>query len=178
MTPILIQDYKSPVGELIVGSFNNQLVLCDWKYRKMRDSIDSRIKNALDAQYVEETCESNNIAVQQLQEYFSEKRSSFDLNIRLVGTDFQQNVWHELLKIPYGKTDTYLDLSKKINNVKAIRAVASANGANSLSIIVPCHRVIGSNQQLIGYAGGIAAKKKLLQLEKCEIFANQLDLFS
>ena len=94
----------------------------------------------------------------------------------LVGSDFQKTVWNTLLQIPYGKTETYLGLSKSMNNEKAIRAVASANGANAFSIIVPCHRVIGSDGKLVGYAGGLSVKKKLLELEGA-LATNQLSLF-
>jgi methylated-DNA-[protein]-cysteine S-methyltransferase len=89
----------------------------------------------------------------------------FDLPLLMVGSDFQQKVWRALLTIPYGTTSSYLQLSKQLNNEKAIRAVANANGANALAIIVPCHIIIGSNGDLVGYTGGIATKKKLLTLE-------------
>lgn len=104
-------------------------------------------------------------AVYQLQEYFEGQRETFNLQLNLQGTPFQQGVWEELLKIPYGKTMSYLELSKKLDNVKAIRAVAAANGKNPLWIIVPCHRVIGSDGSLTGYAGGLHRKKWLLEHE-------------
>lgn len=104
-------------------------------------------------------------AVLQLQEYFNGKRTEFSFKINPAGTDFQQKVWQELLKIPYGKTCSYLELSKKLGDVKAIRAVASANGKNPLWIVVPCHRVIGSDGSLTGYAGGLWRKKWLLEHE-------------
>lgn len=104
-------------------------------------------------------------AVQQLGEYFEGKRQKFDLKLNPQGTDFQKKVWNELLNIPYGKTISYLDLSKKLGDVKAIRAAASANGKNPLWIVVPCHRVIGSNGDLTGYAGGLHRKKWLLEHE-------------
>lgn len=104
-------------------------------------------------------------AVLQLQEYFNGKRTEFSFKINPAGTDFQQKVWQELLNIPYGKTCSYLDLSKKLGDVKAIRAVASANGKNPLWIVVPCHRVIGSDGSLTGYAGGLWRKKWLLEHE-------------
>ena len=103
--------------------------------------------------------------IQQLDEYFSGQRKTFDLPLKQPGTDFQQKVWSLLLKIQYGKTISYNDLSKQYGDVKAIRAVASANGKNDLAIIVPCHRVIGSNQSLTGYAGGLWRKKWLLEHE-------------
>jgi len=104
-------------------------------------------------------------AVIQLQEYFEGKRTHFDLKINPKGTDFQRSVWHELLNIPFGKTLSYMELSKKVGDVKAIRAVASANGKNPLWIVIPCHRVIGADGSLTGYAGGLGRKKWLLDLE-------------
>jgi len=104
-------------------------------------------------------------AVKQLQEYFEGKRTTFNFPINPKGTDFQQKVWKALLEIPYGKTTSYLELSKKLGDVKAIRAVASANGKNPLWIVVPCHRVIGSDGSLTGYAGGLWRKKWLLEHE-------------
>lgn len=104
-------------------------------------------------------------AVSQLNEYFEGKRQNFDFKINPKGTEFQQKVWQELLAIPFGKTMSYLDLSKKLGDVKAIRAVASANGKNPLWIVVPCHRVIGTDGSLTGYAGGLWRKKWLLEHE-------------
>jgi methylated-DNA-[protein]-cysteine S-methyltransferase len=104
-------------------------------------------------------------AVTQLQQYFDGKRIDFDFKLNPKGTDFQQKVWQELLKIPFGKTMSYMDLSKKLGDVKAIRAVASANGKNPLWIVVPCHRVIGTDGSLTGYAGGLWRKKWLLEHE-------------
>ncbi|WP_017495873.1 methylated-DNA--[protein]-cysteine S-methyltransferase [Flavobacterium sp. WG21] len=104
-------------------------------------------------------------AVSQLQEYFDGKRTDFDLKLNPKGTDFQQKVWKSLLEIPYGKTISYMDQTKKLGDIKAIRAVASANGKNPLWIVVPCHRVIGTNGSLTGYAGGLSRKKWLLEHE-------------
>ena len=112
--------------------------------------------------------------VSQLQEYFNGQRNHFDFKLNPQGTDFQQRVWQELLAIPFGKTMSYLDLSKKLGDVKAIRAVASANGKNPLWIVVPCHRVIGSDGSLTGYAGGLWRKKWLLEHENP---TNQQSLF-
>lgn len=104
-------------------------------------------------------------AVLQLQEYFEGKRTEFDLKLNPKGTEFQQKVWKSLLEIPYGKTVTYMDQTKKLGDIKAIRAVASANGKNPLWIVIPCHRVIGTNGSLTGYAGGLSRKKWLLEHE-------------
>jgi methylated-DNA-[protein]-cysteine S-methyltransferase len=104
-------------------------------------------------------------AVLELNEYFDGKRREFEFDMNPSGTDFQKSVWKELLNIPFGKTMSYMDLSKKLGDVKAIRAVASANGKNPLWIVVPCHRVIGSDGSLTGYAGGLWRKKWLLEHE-------------
>ena len=101
----------------------------------------------------------------QLDEYFNGKRMEFALPIKFIGSDFQNGVWRELLQIPYGRTISYLQLSKNINNVKAIRAVGTANGSNKIVIVVPCHRVIGSNGSLVGYGGDLWRKKWLLDHE-------------
>lgn len=173
---IQISYFKTVFGELILGSFNNQLCLADWRYRKMRIAIDQRIKNGLNAIYIEESSPIIEETKIQFNQYFEGKRTFFDIPLLFVGTDFQKSVWNELMKIPFGKTETYLGLSKNLENEKAIRAVASANGANAISIIVPCHRIIGSNGNLIGYAGGLATKMKLLELENPS-FNQQLTLF-
>lgn len=104
-------------------------------------------------------------AVFQLDDYFEGKRINFTFKLNPSGTEFQQKVWRELLEIPFGKTMSYLELSKKMGDVKAIRAVASANGKNPLWIVVPCHRVIGTDGSLTGYAGGLWRKKWLLEHE-------------
>ncbi|MEC4003428.1 methylated-DNA--[protein]-cysteine S-methyltransferase [Flavobacterium sp. SUN052] len=113
-------------------------------------------------------------AVTQLQEYFEGKRTDFSFKLNPKGTEFQQKVWQGLLEIPFGKTMSYLDLSKKLGDVKAIRAVASANGKNPLWIVIPCHRVIGTDGSLTGYAGGLWRKKWLLEHENP---TNQQSLF-
>lgn len=112
--------------------------------------------------------------VAQLKDYFSGKRNDFDLKLNPKGTDFQQKVWKELLNIPFGKTMSYLDIAKKLGDPKVIRAAASANGKNPLWIVVPCHRVIGTDGSLTGYAGGLWRKKWLLEHENP---TNQQSLF-
>lgn len=105
------------------------------------------------------------VAVTQINEYFSGTRTDFDFRLNPNGTDFQKKVWQELLNIPYGKTISYLDLAKKLGDPKVIRAAASANGKNPLWIVIPCHRVIGTDGSLTGYAGGLWRKKWLLEHE-------------
>ena len=173
---IKIQYFKTTFGELILGSYENKLCLCDWRYRKMRASVDSRIKKYLNSDFIEETSEVIEECKTQLTEYFEGKRNEFDLPLHLAGTEFQKKVWDALIKVPYSETSSYLELSKDIGNIKAIRAVASANGANAIAIIIPCHRIIGSDGSLVGYAGGLSTKKKLLDLEGA-LNKNQLSLF-
>lgn len=177
MNNINVRYYKSPVGELIVGEYEGKICLCDWRYRNMRAAIDQRIRNGVGAMYVERDSSVIDDAIQQLDSYFIGELEIFDLPLYLVGTAFQKNVWRGLIKIPYGKTDSYIGFSRKLNNEKAIRAVASANGANAISIIVPCHRIIGSKGELVGYAGGLPAKKKLLHIESKNKSPEQMQLF-
>ncbi len=175
---INIQHFKTPYGELILGEYNEKICLCDWRYRKMRQAIDDRIQEGLQATF---ELKQTDLIIEtqfQLEEYFRKQRTNFELPLLLIGTTFQKSVWNELLKIPYGKTETYMGLSHKLNNTRAIRAVAAANGANAISIIVPCHRIVGSNGELVGYAGGVDVKQKLLRLENSANYAEQLKLFN
>jgi methylated-DNA-[protein]-cysteine S-methyltransferase len=173
---IKINYFQTPVGELILGSFEGKLCLADWRYRKMRSAIDKRICTSLKSKFVEGDSQVLQDCKSQLNEYFENERVDFDIPLLFVGTEFQKQVWDSLLQVPYGKSETYLGLSKILGNEKAIRAVATANGANAISIIVPCHRIIGSNGDLVGYAGGLPAKKKLLELEGA-LSTSQLGLF-
>ena len=163
---ITIQYWQSPAGALVLGSYGEKLCLADWRYRKQRERIDRRLQKTLKAEYKESSSNVIEETIAELEEYFVEKRKDFDIPLLLSGTDFQRSVWKGLLQIPYGSTVSYLDLAKSIGNEKAVRAVASANGANAISILIPCHRVVGSNGTLTGYAGGLDVKEKLLTLEK------------
>lgn len=163
---IRIQRYHSPCGDLILGSLGSELCLCDWAVEKHHASVEARLRRLLKAGFEEAAsedilCET----ARQLDEYFAGKRTVFDLPLLFAGTDFQKKVWHKLEEIPYGSTVSYGELAGQLGMPKAVRAVANANGANAISIIVPCHRVIGSDHSLTGYGGGLAAKKKLLELE-------------
>lgn len=151
-----------------MGAYADKLCLADWRYRTKRSQIDTRLQQGLKAKYVEQDTAILAKTRTQLGEYFNGERVIFDIPLWMVGTDFQKQVWHELMQIPYGKTCSYLELSKHIGNEKAVRAVASANGANAISIIIPCHRVMGSHGSLVGYAGGLDTKQKLLNLEQRE----------
>ncbi|MGA1940875.1 methylated-DNA--[protein]-cysteine S-methyltransferase [Arcobacter sp. YIC-310] len=162
---IFVQYFKNNFTEFIVGSYDNKICLLDYRYRKNRNTIDNRMKKYLKTDIVFESTDIIEKAIVQIEEYFEKKRKTFDLPLLFVGSDFQKKVWTALVEVPYSQTSSYLDLAKKIGNEKAVRAVANANGANALSIVVPCHRIIGTNKKLIGYAGGLELKKKLLDLE-------------
>jgi methylated-DNA-[protein]-cysteine S-methyltransferase len=166
MNQINIQYFKTRIGELILGSFEEKLCLLDFRYRRMRAVVDKRIKKGLEAEFVEQSNDILTEAKVQIDEYLDGDRISFEIPVLMVGTEFQKDVWKTLRQVPYGKTSTYLDIAKSINNEKAVRAVASANGANSISLIIPCHRVIGSDGELVGYGGGLSVKKRLLKLEQ------------
>lgn len=120
--------------------------------------------------------EVNKCAVQ-LKEYFAKDRKTFELSLKPAGTDFQQSVWNELHNIPFGKTTTYARQAAKLGDLKAIRAVGTANGKNPISIVTPCHRVIGSNGSLTGYAGGLDKKEWLLKHEGV-ILGTQMGMFN
>lgn len=171
MNTIRVKNHKTPYGELLLGSIDGQLCLCDWRYRAKRDSIDQRLKRYFKAEMICSEHSIIDLTIEQLDEYFLGRRRQFTLPIAFAGTDFQQAIWRQLQEIPFGETVTYAKLAERAGDVKAVRAVANANGANALSIIVPCHRVIGSNGQLTGYAGGLNAKQKLISLEQPDLFS-------
>ena len=146
-----ISYYSSPLGKL--------------RIQCSEEHVEAIVFAAENEDMTEEKHQLLSLTKAQLQEYFAGERRNFELPLKQLGTDFQQKVWQLLLQIPFGKTISYNDLSKQYGDLKAIRAVASANGKNNLAIIVPCHRVIGSNQSLTGYAGGLWRKKWLLEHE-------------
>lgn len=145
------------------------------------DEIEGRISSITvldeEVELSEPKTEVSKLAVQQLHEYFAGKRSTFDFPCNQPGTPFQKQVWQELSKVGFGSTQSYLQLSVQFGNPLAIRAIASANGKNKLWIVVPCHRIIGKNGELTGYAGGLWRKKWLLQHEATLTGKAQTELF-
>lgn len=166
MNQVSVKYVRTRIGELILGSYEGKLCLLDFRYRKMRTAIDNRIRSGLNAEFILKDDETLERTRKQLDEYLDGTRTRFDIPILMVGTDFQKAVWNVLMEVPYGKTASYLDLAIAIDNGNAVRAVAGANGANAIAMIIPCHRIIGSNGELVGYGGGLAVKKKLLDLEQ------------
>lgn len=183
---IIVKPYQSACGTLLLGSFEGKLCLCDWVMEKnrgdldlslraedtgrqavmqMRAMVNHRLRRMLKADFCEGTDEVIVRAEEQMDEFFGGRRTTFDVGLLLVGTDFQHRVWCELQEIPYGTTISYQELAQRIGMPKAVRAVANAVGANAISIFIPCHRVIGADGSLTGYAGGVDAKFSLLKLE-------------
>ncbi len=142
-------DFETPLGKLYIGADDEFITNIGFSKISAEKRETLLIKEAF----------------RQLNEYFNGKRRDFDLPIKTEGTDFQKLVWRELKKIPYGKTASYLDIATAIQNPKACRAVGMANNKNKICIVIPCHRVIGKNGTLTGYAGGLGIKEKLLKIE-------------
>lgn len=165
MQQINIQYYNSPCGELILASVGDELCLCDWNEKPCAERNKLRLARYMNADFKIETSSVLELARLQLDEYFLGIRRSFDIPLRPIGTDFQKKVWHALLNIPYGETRSYKEIAISMGNPNGTRAVAGAIGANGISIFIPCHRVIGSNHSLTGFAGGLDAKRRLLELE-------------
>lgn len=166
MNTINISYYTNHGFDLILGSFDNKLCLVGFMGSKHREKQDSKLQRDLKAKFVEHEDEVLLQTVKELDEYFEGKRIEFRVPLLMVGTEFQKSVWKALQQIPYGETSTYKKQAKMIDNEKAVRAVANANGANPISIIVPCHRIIGSDGTLTGFGGGLDLKQKLLNIEK------------
>jgi methylated-DNA-[protein]-cysteine S-methyltransferase len=163
---INIQHHKTEIGELILGSFDGRLCLLGFGDKERRRVIDDRVKKRLDTEFVERNDEILEKTRKQVDQYLTGNRKEFDLPLLMVGTDFQRRVWKALMKIPYGVTSTYRQIAEDIGSPKAIRAVGNANNENPISIIVPCHRIIGSDGKLAGYGGGLSVKRRLLRLEQ------------
>lgn len=170
MDVIITREYEAPCGGLLLGAYGDELCLCDWQVERHRGLIDRRLVKVLKADMQEGSSVVIERSVTQLDEYFAGERREFDVPLMFVGTEFQKRVWRELLNVPYGATVSYGEMARRIGMPTAVRAVANANGANSISIFAPCHRVIGSDNSLTGYGGGIEAKRWLLELEGLGIF--------
>lgn len=166
MNQINIQRHRTEVGELVLGSFRGKLCLLGFGGREMIGTVEDRIKKALNAEFVEQDDEVLKKTRMELDEYFRGLRRRFDIPLLMVGTGFQKSVWKELVSIPCGATSTYGQIAEDMGNPRAVRAVGSACGANPISIIVPCHRVIGRDGELVGYGGGLSLKRRLLELER------------
>ena len=190
--------HATPCGVLRLGAFGGRLCLCDWADDPARDFVVRRLERGLHVRFApwpddgslsgsgfrgisdtpEPDCSDNpddadrcvlDRAARQFDEYFAGRRRVFDLPLLTVGTPFQRAVWELLTEIPFGETRSYAWLAAQLGHPRAVRAVAAANRANALSIFIPCHRVVGSDGSLTGYAGGLAAKRLLLGLEQQQL---------
>jgi len=159
----------TPLGPMLAGAVDEGICLLEFTDRRMLETQIERIKRLLNAELMPGQIKHFEELDKQLKEYFEGKRKKFDLPLVIDGTAFQQKVWKELLKIPFGETRSYQEQALALGNPEAIRAVARANGDNRISIIIPCHRVIGKNGRLVGYGGGMWRKQFLLNLEKGHI---------
>ncbi|WP_180008536.1 methylated-DNA--[protein]-cysteine S-methyltransferase [Acinetobacter sp. YH16057] len=155
------QFLDSPVGQLKLVAHENALVAVLWENENPNRVRLAALVEDLKHPILLKTA-------QQLNEYFAGKRQQFDLPLDFEGTAFQQQVWQALLTIPFGETRSYKQIAEQIGNVKAVRAVGAANGKNPISIIAPCHRVVGANGKLVGFAGGLENKEILLKIEKLQ----------
>jgi methylated-DNA-[protein]-cysteine S-methyltransferase len=167
--PIYTKYVHSPLGELEISATDEYLTSVLFMEAQKKPN-----PRKIETDFVPEII---NQYIQQITEYFEGTRKGFDLKIHHVGTDFQKLVWEKLETIPFGKTISYLELSRRIGNEKAIRAVGTTNGNNKFNIIVPCHRVIGSNGTLVGYGGDLWRKKWLLDHEAKVLGNYQVCLF-
>ena len=177
---ILTVRYQAPCGEMLLGSLGDRLCLCSWTRELHPGRVANRLRRILKAE--SEDCgqisgdtpgqsafpEILLRTVRELDEYFRGERKEFDIPLLLAGSEFQKRVWQQLRHIPYGHTVSYGELAAAIGSPRSVRAVANANGANAISIILPCHRIIGSDGRLTGYGGGLRAKQYLLDLECTE----------
>lgn len=156
----------TPLGPMVAGATDKGICLLEFFDRRMLETQLKRLTKLLNANFVPGKHALFSILNQQLSEYFSGSLKSFDLPLDLPGTEFQKHVWQALKQIPYGTTRSYQEQAERINNPKAVRAVAKANGDNRIAIIIPCHRVIGKNGSLTGYGGGLWRKQRLLEIEQ------------
>lgn len=156
---LAFMEMASPVGTLKLVANDTALVAVLWE--------NENPKRLRLAELIEQVNHPILLETQkQLNEYFAGKRQQFDLPLDFEGTEFQKKVWQALLTIPFGETRSYRDIAEQIGNVKAVRAVGAANGKNPISIIAPCHRVVGANGKLVGFAGGLENKEILLKIEQ------------
>lgn len=166
------QTTETVLGKIFIAATEKGICMLEFDNQSRIKHHFKQIENFIEIECIKAQNSLLNSINQQLNEYLTKKRTEFDLPFDLYGTDFQKKVWNELLNIPYGKTRSYKEQAIAIGDLKAIRAVATANGQNRISIIIPCHRVIGSDGSLTGYGGELWRKKKLLELE-----SNQQKLF-
>ena len=162
---LALKEVKTPIGVMVFGSSEKGLCLLDFKHRKSFPRILKRISKYFGDDMINGTTPFIELAEMELSQYLQGNLKIFSVPLDIRGSAFQLKVWDALLQVKYGKTASYLDIAKKIGSPEAVRAVANANGQNGIAVIIPCHRVIGSDGSLTGYGGGVAIKKMLLHIE-------------
>lgn len=170
MKIIHLKTVTTPLGDMFACAVDEGICLLEFTDRKNMEKQFKSLSKSLNAEIAEKDHPHFTQLENELKEYFEEKRNAFEVPLFITGTEFQEKVWQLLREIPMGETRTYKQQSEFLGNPKAIRAVGTANGINKIAILIPCHRVIGSNGELVGYAGGIWRKQKLLELEKAILF--------
>jgi AraC family transcriptional regulator of adaptative response/methylated-DNA-[protein]-cysteine methyltransferase len=174
---VICTDTETPIGMMIVGSTDKGCCLLEFHDRGGVEKIRLAIEKRYRKDVVAGECTSNDLAIEQLSGYFAGTRSDFDLPLDIVGTPFEKSVWNELLATEFGKTRSYGEVAALVGNPQASRAVGRANGANRISIIVPCHRIIEANGNLRGYGGGLWRKRWLIDHEQKVLSGAAVSLF-
>jgi len=168
-TIIHVNRISTPLGSMLAGTTDKALCLLEFIDRRMLETQLQRLQKYYNASFVPGSNQITEQTSKEMEQYFNGNRKEFTVPVDIPGSEFQQKVWNQLQQIPYGRTRSYKEQAKAIGNLKAIRAVATANGDNRISIIIPCHRVIGSDGSLTGYGGGLWRKKYLLNLEQTHL---------
>lgn len=163
--PVVFNEIETPIGKILAAATETALVLFEFPHRRMIDTQLERVRRALGCELEPGESPVFRLLRTQVDEYFAGRRRDFTVPLHVPGTEFQTRVWDALRQIPSGTTTTYGRLAASIGQPNAVRAVARANGDNRVAILIPCHRVIGSSGELVGYGGGLWRKKKLLELE-------------
>lgn len=163
---IVLKYIETPLGTMRMGATDKGICLFDFVDRQRMDTIMDRVVAMRGGPYMEGEHPLFEVLETEIGEYFAGTRKTFDVPVDMVGSPFQVRVWEALLEVPYGETRTYKQQTERLGDEKAIRAVANANGSNGIAILVPCHRIIGTNGSLTGYGGGIQRKQALLMLER------------
>jgi AraC family transcriptional regulator of adaptative response/methylated-DNA-[protein]-cysteine methyltransferase len=177
---ISLKHFNTVLGEMVACATPEGLCLLEFADRRLLSWELEEISKRLEADVTPGNNDILTLTVNQLSDYFEGNRKEFDIPLIMTGTDFQRSVWERLLKIPYGETRSYQELANELGNAKSVRAVGTANGFNKMSIVIPCHRVIGSNGHLVGYGGGLKRKRWLLDHERFHrryVGSQQMKLF-
>jgi AraC family transcriptional regulator of adaptative response/methylated-DNA-[protein]-cysteine methyltransferase len=160
-----VSNIRTPIGDMVAAASTTHLLLLEFSHRRMLDGQLARVQHAVGCEFVHGPSPVFDLVRRQMDDYFRGERREFELPLLVPGTPFQTRVWDHLRRIPHGATTTYARVAQELGQPTAVRAVARANGDNRVAIIIPCHRVIGSDGSLTGYGGGLWRKKRLLELE-------------